>query len=280
MNRSFWQQILATDCALPSDPEIRFDDLTDELVSYLSSPDPQLRDEFGFTILATWIASGALSEQQRAKLMSTCRGNMFTAVGQVADDSVFGRSFSVLTLAAILEREKLQPFLHAAEIKELLDHCLLYVHAEKDLRGYIVGKGWAHSVAHTADALGSLAANPHVTSEGLQRILEAIGNKLTTPNSPAFQHHEASRLALAAKVAILRGQLSHERLVTWVADILITLGSTAQSDLEAGDVGKRVNCESFMASLYLQLQSVDFSEFAELREELRHCLEQFGFVPR
>ena len=29
---------------------------------------------------------------------------------------------------------------------------------ERDLRGFVPGKGWAHAVAHGADALGALAA--------------------------------------------------------------------------------------------------------------------------
>ncbi len=279
MDRSFWSQVLATKCELPPNSDLRMDALIDELVGYLASPDPQLRDEFGFSILAAWISSGTLTEHQRATLISTCRRNMFTDIGQVPGDSVFGRSFSVLVLAAIVNRESAVPLIPAADINDLLDQMLLYAHTEKDLRGHIAGKGWAHSVAHTADALGNLAANPHIARPGLQRILEAISDRLTAPNSPVFQHHEASRLARAAKVAILREQLSHEQLLTWVKDILVTLGSTSQTDLESGDVGKRVNCESFMASLYLQLQSIDGPETAALRKDLHHCLEQFGFVP-
>ena len=33
---------------------------------------------------------------------------------------------------------------------------------ERDLRGFVPGKGWAHAVAHGADALGTLARSPHV----------------------------------------------------------------------------------------------------------------------
>ena len=33
---------------------------------------------------------------------------------------------------------------------------------ERDLRGFVPGKGWAHAVAHGADALGALGRLPHL----------------------------------------------------------------------------------------------------------------------
>ena len=40
---------------------------------------------------------------------------------------------------------------------------------ERDLRGFVPGKGWAHAVAHGADALGALAGSPHCSIDELTR---------------------------------------------------------------------------------------------------------------
>ncbi|WP_072831889.1 DUF2785 domain-containing protein [Clostridium collagenovorans] len=45
-------------------------------------------------------------------------------------------------------------------------------------RGYVVDKGWAHSSAHTADALCSLAESKFIKYEELMEMLDIIKDKI------------------------------------------------------------------------------------------------------
>ena len=43
------------------------------------------------------------------------------------------------------------------QLYSVAEQVLEYVYLEEDVRGYVEGKGWAHSTAHAADALDALA---------------------------------------------------------------------------------------------------------------------------
>ena len=83
-------------------------------------------------------------------------------VGEDGTDTVFRRSFSALVLAVVLERATT---LATTTGTGLPDDTLLrwgdriagWLVRERDLRGFVLGKGWAHALAHGADALGALA---------------------------------------------------------------------------------------------------------------------------
>ena len=69
-------------------------------------------------------------------------------------------------------------FLTGEEFLRIKVAAMEYLAAEQDLRGYVPGKGWAHSVAHTADLLAWLARSPHANDDDLADMLDAISRKL------------------------------------------------------------------------------------------------------
>ena len=83
--------------------------------------------------------------------------HLFLHLGARTSDSVFTRSFSVLLVALALHHHQNQPFLSAEDLRRVKADLCRYIEKENDLRGYVVGKGWAHAPAHAADALGALA---------------------------------------------------------------------------------------------------------------------------
>ena len=56
MDRSFWRVIANDENALPQGEWVA--ELTPELLGWLGSTDPELRDEFAYRILAAWIERG------------------------------------------------------------------------------------------------------------------------------------------------------------------------------------------------------------------------------
>jgi Protein of unknown function (DUF2785) len=277
MDREFWRGVLEAEGAFPAGHDL--EQLTDELLGFLSSGDPELRDEFGFSILGNWIYVRHLYSPDRLRSMiSNLKAGLHVGLGESGTETVFGRSFSALILSVIADYDLDHSFLNGEELFELLQDGLHYFHLEQDWRGFVINQGWAHSVAHTADLLSNLARNPKLDADGLERILNAVAVKLTTPDSPILAHHEASRLAVAANNVISRGLLAPKMLHAWLDGMPDTLHPRSQSDLECGDVAARANCEAFLSSLYLLLLKLKMPISSRVRSHIARVLEQFGFV--
>jgi Protein of unknown function (DUF2785) len=277
MDREFWRGVLEAEGTFPAGHDL--EQLTNELLGFLSSSDSELRDEFGFSILANWIYVRHLYSPDRLRsLISGLKTGLLVGLGETETESVFGRSFSALILSVITDYDLEHSFLNSDELSELLQDTLRYFHLEQDWRGFVIGQGWAHSVAHTADLLSNLAKNPKLESDGLERILNAIAAKLTTMDSPVLAHHEASRLAVAAHHVIARGLLAPKMLHAWLDGMPDTLYPRSQADLERGDVAARANCEAFLSSLYLLLLKLKMPISSRVRSHIARVLEQFGFV--
>ncbi|WP_338651261.1 DUF2785 domain-containing protein [Lysinibacillus sp. Y5S-8] len=56
-------------------------------------------------------------------------------------------------LALILARNLHRYFLSKDSIEACQTKLRTYISSEKDVRGYVPGKGWAYSVAHVSDAI-------------------------------------------------------------------------------------------------------------------------------
>ncbi len=277
MDREFWRGVLEAEGNFPDGHDL--EKLTDELLGYLSSSDPELRDEFGFSILGNWIYVRHLYSPDRLRSMiSSLKAGLQIGLGENGTETVFGRSFSALILSVITDYDLEHSFLTREELSALLQSTLEYFHLEQDWRGFVSGQGWAHSVAHTADVLANLARNPHIDAADLERILNTIATKLTTQDSPVLAHHEASRLAVAANNVIARGLLAPKMLHAWLDSMPDTLHPRSQSDLERGDVAARANCEAFLSSLYLLLLKLKMPISSRVRSHIARVLEQFGFV--
>ena len=147
---SYWKQVLADDMAVPTDRPLG--DLTAELTRMLGDPDPVLRDGTAFPTLATWVSRGVYDDLLGG-LGDGMAAGLSTGLGETDDDSVFRRSFSALVLGACIARDNQRPLVPGGKILEWGDRLATWLLREEDLRGFVPGKGWAHAVAHGADAL-------------------------------------------------------------------------------------------------------------------------------
>ena len=167
-------------------------------LTHLGSPDLELRDELIYTTLARWIVDKAyFSEVELRDFLQTSLDDqhLFFCLGDEEDDSVFTRSFSSLVIACILERHRKAPFLDEAVIGEVKARVTSYLNQERDLRGYVEGKGWAHAVAHAADVLDELVQCPEVDAAGVLELLACIRESACTPLY-VYVHDEEERLFL------------------------------------------------------------------------------------
>ena len=113
MARSYWKQVLDRGLQVPTDRPL--DDLTAELTAMLGSPDPALRDGTAYPALGTWIDRGVYDDLL-VGLGDGMAAGLQAGLGESGTDSVFRRSFSVLVLAAVIERDTTAHLLPADQV--------------------------------------------------------------------------------------------------------------------------------------------------------------------
>ena len=129
---------------------------------------------------------------------------MISHIGESENDTVLGRSFSALYMSILAAQDLQKPFLSDSAFKETLETALQCYASEKDVRGYVPVKGWAHATAHIADLLKFLARNPKLSGEDQKKIIAAIAQRCRTVPS-VFVWGEDGRIA-AAVLSIVDGK--------------------------------------------------------------------------
>jgi Protein of unknown function (DUF2785) len=192
---AFWNSIVQNKFAVPAGESAGL--LTLEIADLAASPDPVLRDDCGYEILAAWIyRDHRLSPNQLEALRRKLLPGMLFHIGESNNDTIFERSFSALYLSIVAAEDLKTPFLSRAGFQETLDAALRCYAQEKDLRGYVPGKGWAHATAHVADLLKFLGRNDKISIEQQRKIVGGIVQRLHTANQ-VFVWGEDARMAAA-----------------------------------------------------------------------------------
>ncbi len=186
-----------------------------EMNALLGSPDPVLRDEVAYSAAATWIVSQRLvGPNELRRLITLWSGNLDDGLGTSGDDRVLRRSFSALCLSLIAAREAATSFLTAAEVETATARLLDYFARERDTRGFVAGRGWVHSVAHTADAFKFLARGPQWTPAQSARLLDAFARKLDAVDT-VFVWGEPERLGAALHAVVRRPDADAAAFEAW-----------------------------------------------------------------
>jgi hypothetical protein len=249
MATGYWQQVMAAGLTVPSDRPLG--ELTAELTTLLGSADPAERDGTAYPTLATWIDRGVYDDLL-AGLGDGMASGLSVGLGEREGDDVFRRSFSVLVPGDCVTRDTRMGLLPQGKLLEWGDRITTWYLREHDLRGYVPGKGWAHTMAHGADAIGALADSPHLATPELTVLLDVIADRLVLQEPALLTSGEPDRMA-AATMRVLRRNLVPLAVVEpWVARLAGAAGrmSTANDHDPFLDSG---NAEAFLRALYLQL---------------------------
>ena len=248
MSTAYWQQVRSAEMKVPTDRPLA--DLTAELTRMLGSVDPVERDEIAYPILATWISEGVYDDLL-AGLGDGMAAGLTQGLGESGTDSVFRRSFSVLVLAECIERDNAEALLPPIKILEWGDRVTGWLVRERDVRGFVPERGWAHSVAHGADAMAVLANSPHVELNELTVLLDVIADRVLLQTPAPMTSGEPDRLAVAT-MAILRRRVVPLRIIEpWLARITAAATRTAVPDRDPFAV--TANPEAFLRALHIQV---------------------------
>lgn len=233
-----------------------------EMLPHLGSPDAELRDDLIYSTLATWILADKFEEDDLKTLLRQMltAEHLFFKLGEVDTDSVFMRSFSMLIIPLILSWHRQRPFLMPYELREVKVKLLDYLEKEQDLRGFVLDedeagepKGWAHAIAHTADALDDLVRCKEMGSEELVEILNAIRQK-AAESKLVFVHLEDERLVTPVIAVLGRKVLTPPDVQSWLAGFV----PLAQQKEPFPDCYRQAqNVKNFLRSLYFRARQPD-----------------------
>lgn len=119
----------------------------------------------------------------------------------------------------ILYNHRKNNILTQKEVIETYSKVKQYFIQEQDLRGYVPSKGWAHSVAHTADTIDELALCSEIGHDELKDMLDIIKNKISNYNY-VFINEEDERLVTAIVSILNRKLIPDEEMSKWLSSLI------------------------------------------------------------
>lgn len=225
-------------------------DLALSMINHIGTVDPELRDDLIYEILQNWIVNDVFANEQLSYLLNTCvdENHLFYKIGDMETDSVFTRTFSILSVAVMLYMYRKNKFLSEHDLKDIREKVIQYALEEKDLRGYVEDKGWAHSVAHTADALEELVLCTSTTHDNLLEILQVIKTKVCV-NNYTYINEEEERMTTAVMSVISRNLITQSELIDWIKEF----GNINKLGKYPEDQTIVVNIKNFLRSVYFRM---------------------------
>ena len=238
--------------------------LIDKMLNNIGSIDSELRDELIYTTFIRIINEGLLTSKQYQYLLAKCidDNHLFYKIGEKSTDSVFTRSFSSLVIAGLLSKDIEVGVLSDLDYKKIFKRSIKYLSSEQDTRGYVDGKGWAHSVAHGADLLTALVKHQEYLKEYTADILNCLHNCLF--KDATYIDDEEERLIFVIE-ALMERQLDEKVLERWLLKIL--------DDLELIFINEgftnryfrtKFNITNFLKTLYFRIEWIDEKSSMEI----------------
>ena len=244
---------------------VDLDGLIADMLRFVGDVDSDLREGI-YSTFGVWSERGVISTGQMRHILNTAMDeqHLFLGIGEKGTDTVFMRAFSSLLVALSFCMQDEQPFLTKAEIQGIKETVLRYVSQEKDYRGYVEAKGWAHAIAHAADALANIAGvdkaadvdgDYNIGRDSLLEILEAV-KMLAINSEKVYDTEEDERLAEAVLYVFGIEVLTEDEMHGWITDFSQPI---ARENIPT-DYYRRINQKHFMRSLYFKLMPISVFE--------------------
>ena len=195
----------------------RLDDLLENMIMQIGNPNGYLRDDLIYETLASWISGNMLGIDRCNAILGTCISDDFIMyrIDTNDEDAVYRRSFAMLAIASLLELDERIRFIDGATVKNVFARVCMSYGNEKNLEGYVAKKGWAHSVAHTADVFELIVKRPEIGDGDIERLLSLITMKFQN-NHHYFVDNEDERTARVIRSVIEHRESCRQRVCGWI----------------------------------------------------------------
>lgn len=232
--------------------------------------DSELRDELILSNLFRWINGGTLSTNQVYELLMVAldEEHLLKGMGNI-NDSVFGRTFSIEIVAGIIYKHRSEKFISESDIQKAFSTVLKFYNEDKDVRGYVEGKGWAHGTAHGADALDEFARCEEIGYEELKKILNSIYKRVNI-NYYGYIHFEDERMITAVKAILERKIIPIKEIEDWIR----SFNKIEKTGVYPEDLVIEFNVNVFLKSLYFRL--IDKPEYEQITNVVREVLKKIS----
>ncbi|ECJ9749128.1 DUF2785 domain-containing protein [Listeria monocytogenes] len=252
---------------LPEDPDAS-NETIDTMLSYLSSVDSELRDNIAYNIFFEWlVGQDNLNTEQKRRIYNYAvnKNNLLFKINIIDSDAVFQRSFLALIIALLLENNKVHNFLTNNEIRKTMNLLIELLEKEKNTHSFIEEKGWAHCIAHTADALDELIYQRTISEIDVKKIMTAITFFYKT-NPNILTGEEDERLSNILITALFEQKINIEEVKNW----LNSLSEAIPNHLPEIPL---INIKQFTQTLLIKLTvlnyDVDFNLFPIVTRYIR-----------
>ena len=229
------------------------------MMECLGSTDPELRDTLIYGTLRSWSES-CLDTRQLDTLLNIAldEEHLTLGLGEQDSDSVFMRSFSSLAVALFVAQHRARPYLTVEGVHETHRRVVTYLRRERDLRGYVEGKGWADAVSHGADALDELALCPELGRQDLLDTLRVV--RETVVGAPVvFVDEEDERLVTPVLSTVQRGILGKADISQWT----LAFAAVEAAPTYREWFWRRTNIKRFLRSLYFRSRYEGMADWFE-----------------
>ena len=245
----------------------------------LATIDSEIRER-SLDLLWELIESSSLSNQMMLEIANRMITNLRYEIGTKGSDSVFLRTFSVLIIALIISQDELMhnrnhaSFLSYKDYRTWYAEILQYVKDERDYRGYVMDKGWAHAISHSADVLRDLAFHRYSRKEEHLEILNLISSKFHTYGNSIFINNDDNRLVRIVMVIMLRDTLQITDLSQWLDKLSQSFKGQDRLSTDREERISRFNTITFLRALYFTLsfgmKKIKNAALFEREPTLRH----------
>lgn len=237
--------------------------LSIQLLECLSDPDPEIRDDFAFSTLQTWMRDKKL-DKETIKLM---RSMLILELSKEENDKHgFKKPFIALTLSEVARYDRKDETFSADERARLVDAAVHYMNSIEDYRGFDEKSGWRHGVAHTADLMMQLSLNPEITKAQLDEMLISLQEKIAPSSGHSYHFGESSRLARPVIYIASRKLHSEQEWHTWFLTLATSTPYPTWKDALSKQKGlaRKHNLEFFLLSMHANVHQSDDQELKSL----------------
>ena len=180
-----------------SDPSVTDDEIA-FLVAHLASTNPAVRDKGVFFLFNDLFQAEAFTNEQVKALFKRLQAPdiLFSHIFEPENDAIFLRSFAVMILSGMIYADQNRyHVLSKNDYLSTVQNIGTYILLEKDGRGYVPNKGWAHAFTHIGNMLEELSQVPVLPRSEKVFLMAAVVEAWRRVETPLI-FGEEHRLAL------------------------------------------------------------------------------------
>jgi hypothetical protein len=246
--------------------------LVKSMIHFIGTTDSELRDKLIYSTFCQLAIENQLEHELLIDLLDYCFSDdmLFKGIRENGTDTVFTRAFTSLVIAVILYKDNEDDFLPKNAVYKTKDHLINYINSENDLRGFVPGKGWAHSIAHVADAFDELILNNKIEQKDLLDMLRPLWEKILVSDS-VYVHGEDERMVTPI-LAMLEKGMDVGEIEQLLKGVPAELKRRKEHVKEENYWFLETNCKTFLKSFYIKISSRD--DLISLNKNIEFCLSE------